>query len=280
MDTPATIAIVVVTILTSLIGFNRPALAERFKFSTWHVLARKEYERVFTSGFLHGDGWHLGLNMFSFFFFARAIEVRYGAASMLLIYFSAIIGGSLLSLLIHRHHDYHAWGASGGVCGILFAHIFMNPGGSIIMFPLPIPIPTWLYAIVFLVGSYRLMRGQSDGIGHDAHLGGAIIGLLVATALYPHIARSSPLLFAAVLIITTLLFLHLNYNPLHLPSRPFLRKAPEEDPHPRYSTDHLRPNREADRILEKISVHGLQSLTEEERQFMEQHAEKLRRREQ
>ena len=126
MDAPATLAIVVVTVLTSWIGFTRRSFAERFMFSTQEILGRKEYERVLTSGFLHADGWHLAFNMFSFYFFARAIEWRYGAASMLLIYFSAILGGSLLSLLVHRHQDYRAWGASGGVCGIIFAHIFMN----------------------------------------------------------------------------------------------------------------------------------------------------------
>ena len=123
----------------------------------------------------------------------------YGPRTLLLIYFSSILGGSLLSLFIHRHHDYRALGASGGVCGVIFASIFLLPGSSITMFPLPIGIPAYLYAVLFLVGSCIAHRRRSDNIGHDAHLGGAIIGLLVAAALYPKLIFAAPWVIAGVL---------------------------------------------------------------------------------
>jgi hypothetical protein len=164
------------------------------------------------------------------------------------------------------------------VCGIIFAHIFLLPGGGIVIFPIPVSVPTWLYAILFLVGSYFQMRGQRGNIGHDAHLGGAVIGLLTATVLYPHIAARSPILYAAVLGLSALMFVHLVWHPLQLTlgGRPSLNRTPREDSDPRYSTRHLEHAREVDRLLEKISRSGLQSLTQEEQRILKEHADKLR----
>ena len=132
------------------------------------------------------------VGMISLYLFGSTIERFLGARDFLTIYFGSIVGGSLLSLLIHRRHDYRAYGASGGVCGIIFAHIFLFPGGSISFFPFPYGIPSWLYAICFMLGSFYGMKAQRDNIGHDAHLGGAILGLLITAALQPWIVRRSP----------------------------------------------------------------------------------------
>src|SRR5258708_14045119 len=131
--------------------------------------------------------------MISLYLFGRYIELLVGVPKFLAIYLGAILGGSLLSLWIHRHHEYRAYGASGGVCGIIFAYIFLFPGGGVGMFPFPYEIPGWLYAIAFVLGSFYGMKAQRDNIGHDAHLGGAIIGLVIAAAFNPWIIRHSPL---------------------------------------------------------------------------------------
>jgi hypothetical protein len=136
-----------------------------------------------------------------------------------------------------------------------------------------------LYAILFLVGSYWQMREQRGNIGHDAHLGGAVIGLLVATAMYPHIVRENTLLYGAVLVISLGLFVHLVWNPFHLPGRRAGRRESDEPGHPRYSTAHLQAQREVDRILEKVAQTGLHSLTPEEQKILNREADKLRGRE-
>ncbi|PYI89212.1 MAG: hypothetical protein DME26_01700 [Verrucomicrobia bacterium] len=128
--------------------------------------------------------------------------------SFLTVYFASVIGGSLLSLYLHRNHEYYALGASGGVCGIVFASIFLFPGGDVFMMFIPVGIPSWLYAILFLLGEFVGVRTQRTNIGHDAHLGGAIIGLLTTTAYYPEIVTWSPRLYAAVMGLTLVMFVY------------------------------------------------------------------------
>src|SRR5262249_11658832 len=150
-------------------------------------------------GFLHADWRHLGLNMISLYFFGPALEVLFGADQFLAIYLGSIIGGNLLSLYVHRHHEYRAYGASGGVCGVIFAHILLWPGGSIGFFMLPVAIPGWLYAILFMAGSFYAMKAGRDNIGHDSHLGGAIVGLLITAALQPWAVRQNWQIFLLIL---------------------------------------------------------------------------------
>jgi membrane associated rhomboid family serine protease len=220
---PVTFLIILATGVISWLGFRDRYLVEKYIFRPEDILARKQYYRLITSGFLHGDWQHLLFNMISLFFFGPLIEARAGVLNFLLIYLGSIVGGNLLSLWIHRHHDYSAYGASGGVIGIIYASIFLYPGGSIMIFPVPIPIPAWVYAIIYLVLSFYGMKARRDNIGHDAHLGGAICGLLITTGLYPGIVPASPLLFAAVLGLSILLLIYILANPLFLPPSAFWR---------------------------------------------------------
>ena len=142
-----TLLVIGLTVYTSYLGFQRPFFTERYIFVPVRILRDKQYHRLLSSAFLHGGWLHLGLNMFSLYLFGENIEVIFGALSFLTIYFLSILGGSLLSLYLHRHHDYRALGASGGVCGIIFSSIFLLPGGGIYIIPFPFPIPAWLYAI-------------------------------------------------------------------------------------------------------------------------------------
>src|SRR2546426_248007 len=198
------------TCLASWLGFRSRAVEEKYIFEPEPILAGKEYYRLVTSGFLHAGWGHLLLNMFSLYLFGSSVELALGSKHFLLIYFGAIIGGNLLSLYAHRHHDYRAYGASGGVCGIIFAYILLFPGGGIYQFPIPFAIPAWLYVIIFMAASFVGMKANNKGdIGHDAHLGGAIIGLLVAAALHPWLARANWKIFLIVLGAAILLLLYL-----------------------------------------------------------------------
>ena len=211
---PLNLAIIIATSFFSWLGFRDPSLADKFIFRPDRILARKEYYRLVTAGFLHGDWAHLIFNMLSLYWIGAGIELAVGRGNYLLIYFGGIVGGYLLSLWIHRRHDYQALGASGGVCGIIFASVFLFPGASFFIFPLPIAIPGWLFAILFPVVSFYFLRRQRGNIAHDAHLGGAICGLLITAALFPAIIHQSPILFAAILIICVGLLGYLAVHPL------------------------------------------------------------------
>lgn len=212
--------VIVATCLVSFFGFNQRGIEEKYIFHPPSILAGKEYYRLITAGFLHGGWSHLLWNMVSLYFFGNVIELVFGKADFLLIYFGAILGGSLLSLYVHRHHEYLAYGASGGVCGVIFAHILLLPGAGVCMYFIPIPVPGWLYAIGFLAGSFLALRQGRDNVGHDAHLGGAIIGLLIAAALHPQAVQYNWKLFLIVLMASIALLVYLWVNPFFCPYPP------------------------------------------------------------
>lgn len=277
---PVATAVVIITGVMTFLAFRRRDLMERWMFKPEDVLRGKQYERLFTAGLIHADWLHFGFNAFSFYSFGENIERVYGWATLLLIYLSAILGGSLLSLIIHRHEDYRALGASGGVCGVIFASIFLLPGGSIMIFPIPVGIPTVVYAVLFLVGSYWAHRRQVGNIGHDAHLGGAIIGLLVATALYPKLILASPGLFATVLGLSLVILFLLIRDPL-----PLFGKRPGTpdvwvggDRAQRYESNRQRNEKlaEVDALLDKVAKHGIHSLSAGERKRLEALSKELR----
>src|SRR5215469_10111651 len=139
----------VLTALVTIAAFRRPNLQERLMFSSYDIFHCKQIERMLTSALIHADLWHFLFNVFSLYSFGRYIEFIYGANTLLLIYLSSILGGSLLSLIIYRKENYRSLGASGGVCGVIFASIFLLPGGSMVVYPLPFEIPAYAYAIGF-----------------------------------------------------------------------------------------------------------------------------------
>jgi len=279
MTAPATIIVLVVTALASLYAFQRPDVREQWIFNPRAILVQKEFYRMLTSGLIHADWMHFFFNAFSFYSFARNIEMVYGAKTMLLIYGSSIIGGSLLSLVIHRHHEYRALGASGGVCGIIFASIFLMPGSSISVYMVPVGIPAYAYAVLFLVISFVGHRRGADNIGHDAHLGGAVVGLLVATAMYPGLVFAAPGMFAGVLSLSLVILLVLILDPLHLLDRSSGEKpvAIGGERERRYEENRERNEKaaEMDALLDKVARDGMPSLSNSQRKRLEQLSREL-----
>lgn len=265
--------LIAITIAVSLYAFYNREVEERLIFDPYRILAGKQYHRLITSAFLHADWAHLGLNMMSLYFFAPMLELWFGPTQLLLIYFGSILGGDLLSLFLHRHHEYRSYGASGGVCGIIFAYILLLPGSGVSMYFLPISIPGWLYALLYLYGSFHALRAGRNNVGHDAHIGGAIIGLVIAAALHPQRALNNPLVFGIVLVFATALFFYLRRNPtVSGPAWPTLRKRRSSLP------VYKQEQSKIDAILEKVSEHGIHSLDEHERALLDQVSGKYRRR--
>jgi len=249
-------------------------------FNPRAILVHKEFYRMITSGLIHADWMHFAFNAFSFYSFGQVIEFVYGPRVLLLVYVSSILGGSLLSLVIHRYHEYRALGASGGVCGVIFASIFLLPGGSIMLMLLPIPIPAYLYAVIFLVVSYIGHRRGIGNVGHDAHLGGAVVGLLAAAGMYPELIFAQPWMFAGVLLLSLAIMGMLLLDPLHLVKLPFEERKPEPvggERMRRYQENSARNKKMAtlDELLEKVAENGIDSLSDAQRKQMEQLSQEL-----
>jgi membrane associated rhomboid family serine protease len=274
-----TFLLIAVTCGISYAGFRSRELELKLIFHPESILAGKEYYRLVSSAFLHSGWSHLIWNMVGLYFFGRIIEGQLGARDLLLIYFGSVIGGDLLSLYVHRHHEYLSYGASGGVSGVIFANLLLFPGAEIMVY-FALPVPGWLYAIGFLVGSFVAMKRAKDNIGHDAHLGGAIVGLLVAAALHPQAAFYNWPVFLLVLVPAVLLLAYLWFNPPFLPTASFLRQPFEARRRRASLPAHKQENLRVDELLDKVAVKGVQSLTDEERAFLQRVSGKYRRREQ
>jgi membrane associated rhomboid family serine protease len=202
-----TLGNIVITVLVSYLAFSRISIYGKYCFDVEAVLKGRKWYRLFTSIFLHADWSHLIFNMFSFFSFAAIMETRFGTLTLAAIYFGSGLAGNLLALLLNlTRFNYRAVGASGSIAGVIFASIFLIPGGSIIIFPLPFPVPAWTFAFIFILATLYGVGLKSTDIGHEAHLGGALAGIASAVIIEPSILTEQTLFLSAV-IVPVLIFL-------------------------------------------------------------------------
>jgi len=276
-----TLSICAVTAVVTHLALRNPSLKGRLLFRP-HLILGGQWDRLFGSALIHADWVHAGFNLFAFYSFGGVIEMFYGWHTLLMIYLGSILGGGLLSLYLHRQHDYAALGASGGVAGVVFATIFMIPGTGVGMLFIPVSIPGNLFALLYLGLSFYGLRKGVGNVGHDAHFGGAVVGLAAALFIVPEFCFADPFYFggAALLSIFCLGILYLdplNLSGKALPNRMFFKKKP-----PRFTgnlryDDTIRENarkREIDEVLDKVSKFGIQSLDDRERAILQSAARK------
>ncbi|MFP4846244.1 rhomboid family intramembrane serine protease [Winogradskyella sp. PE311] len=187
---PVTIAIIAANVIVSMKGFNDRLFFEKFKFNVGSI-RRGEQIRMFSSGFLHADTTHLFFNMFTLYFFAGYVIDALGTLNFIIIYIASLVFGNLLSLYFHKdEYWYSAIGASGAVTGVLYSAILLEPGMSLYMFFVPIPIPGYIFGIGYLLYSIYGMKNRIGNIGHDAHFGGAVGGYVITLILLPSLFKT------------------------------------------------------------------------------------------
>lgn len=207
-----TIILIAIISATTIYAFNHSDFYERYSFNVGAIKNEKEYYRIITSAFLHVDYTHLFFNLFSFYSFAELIELEYSPRVVFLSFVFSVIGGGIFSLINNWKNDnYSAVGASGGVCGIIYSSIFLMEKGSVYIMFIPIPIPDYIYAVLFILGSYYLMKKGNDNIGHDAHIGGAFTGLIYAISVIPWVFLQEFPLIVAMLLPFVILYLYDRY---------------------------------------------------------------------
>ncbi|MGH8118700.1 MAG: rhomboid family intramembrane serine protease [Rhodanobacteraceae bacterium] len=186
-----TLAIIAVTCVVSWIAFKDGKLLDRLLLWPPAVDKKHEYWRLLSYGLVHGDFTHLLFNMFTLFFFGRAMEGLYarylGPGGFLWFY----AGGLLVSILPtyiknRRNPNYRSLGASGAVAAVLFAYILLAPWSMIIVFV--IPVPAILYAVAFLAYSIYMDHRGGGYINHSAHSWGAAYGIVFTVIMEPRIA--------------------------------------------------------------------------------------------
>ncbi|CAM1374011.1 rhomboid family intramembrane serine protease [Tenacibaculum xiamenense] len=274
MSQPGTVGllIIIANCLFSYSGFENMNVFQRYKFQVGKILIGKEYIRMFSSGFLHVNWTHLLFNMFSFYSFATILERGLGAFYFSLIYFVSLLAGNMLALVIHKNHpNYSAVGASGAVSGIIFAAIALFPEIRIGLFFLPIGIPSWLFGLLYVSYSLYGIKANNDNIGHEAHLGGAVLGMITAIALYPNAIVENFVPIALTLIPTFIFLMLIFLKPaLVSPNSPFNKTPKKQTIDDEYSEKKIMDKKEFDQLLEKIHHKGIDKLTEQEKRRLDE----------
>lgn len=188
--TSYTVIIVVITSLISFIAFSNIKLMDSLIFWPPAVSMRHQYWRFITCGLIHADFMHLLFNMFTLYFFGRALENLYmGELGLqhyyfLILYILALIFANIPTYLKRKEdYSYRSLGASGAVCAVVFAAILIRPWAEIWLYG--IRMPALIYAVLFMVYSVYMAKRGGDNVNHDAHIWGAIFGI-VFTLLVDH----------------------------------------------------------------------------------------------
>ena len=182
-----TVIIIAITFIVSILCFNGTLNGNKLIFNAYQVWHRKEWYRMLTSGMIHSGWGHLFFNMLTLYFFGRVVEQYFSAAFggvlgtvlYVVLYVSALAISSLGDLVKYRNDwNYNALGASGAVSAVLFASILFAPKMGIYIYLIPIPVPGYIFAPLYLLYCWYMAKRNMDNIGHTAHFWGAVYGML------------------------------------------------------------------------------------------------------
>ena len=182
-----TVIIIAITCIVSILCFNGTLNGNKLIFNAYQVWHRKEWYRMLTSGMIHSGWGHLFFNMLTLYFFGRVVEQYFSAAFggvlgtvlYVVLYVSALAISSLGDLVKYRDNwNYNALGASGAVSAVLFASILFAPKMGIYIYLIPIPVPGYIFAPLYLLYCWYMAKRNMDNIGHTAHFWGAVYGIL------------------------------------------------------------------------------------------------------
>ncbi len=192
-----TLIIVIITVLVSYQCFNNFQLKSKLVHHPYSVQQNKEYHRWITSGLVHRDWIHLGINMFVFYQFGMAVENNFsrpdyfgptmGPIIFLLFYVLGIVASDLPYFAKYKNNPQHSSaGASGAVSAILFAYMLFYPWVPLYLYGI-IPIFSIVAGILYLgYETYAHNKNRTgDTTNHLAHIFGAVYGLLALIALKP-----------------------------------------------------------------------------------------------
>lgn len=264
------LVILIVTLLVSYQGFQKPEYLDQYAFRIKDILYGRQYYRLLTAGLLH-TGWvHLLMNVLTFYYFSSVVEMLMGYRNYLILYVASLLGGSLLSLLLHRREsEYTAVGASGAISGLVFAAIALLPEVKV-GFPGIIMIPGWLYGLLYVVFCAYGITKRLGNIGHDAHLGGGLVGLLTVVIMRPDLLHTNYLAIGAILLPTLAFFVLLIKKPGALARGNVFTPAPSyQTIDDQYQTQFRQQEAELDELLDKISRKGVESLSAREKKQLE-----------
>ena len=189
----ALVAVILVNVVVSLLAFRvlrdgGTRGADAYLFIPYQVARGENGGGLLLAHFAHAGFAHLAFNMLALYSFAGPVLTRLGAARFLLIYAVAGLGADLVVFALHKEDPtYRCLGASGSVFAIMMAAIVLDPSTAIVAFLIPVPIPGPFFMVGYAaVALFLIAQKRRDGISHEGHLGGALVGLALTGVLAPH----------------------------------------------------------------------------------------------
>ncbi|WP_339699844.1 rhomboid family intramembrane serine protease [uncultured Roseivirga sp.] len=178
--------------LITYFAWERPEWQKRLMLNPYTVVHEKKYYQLITSGFVHNNGIHLLLNLFTLYFFGLAIEQIFysyfgelGLVLYILLFITAVIVANIPTTIKHKNnYNYNSLGASGGVSALVMAFILFDPIRDLCLYAI-ICLPGYILGGLFIVYSIIMSKRNTDNINHDAHLFGAIYGVIFTLLLRP-----------------------------------------------------------------------------------------------
>ena len=192
---PVALVIFILTIGLSVWALLNEDFKDKLLLIPYDMLMYKEYWRLLTSGFIHGNPLHLSMNIVSFYFFAFILEHRIGHWQFLVLYLLGMLISNVATTIRYKNDTAFegSLGASGAISAIILSAVIVNPylnfGLPILtdLFPV-LQLPGYIIAIIFLiyslVNSFRTTQMQ---INHVAHFWGAFSGILLTFMIKPKV---------------------------------------------------------------------------------------------
>ncbi|MBU0753902.1 MAG: rhomboid family intramembrane serine protease [Planctomycetes bacterium] len=245
------VAVFVLDYLVTFAGFG-PEFRSALALNCDYILGIKSpllLIQLVTYQFLHGGLWHIFMNMLILWFFGRDLENFLGAKRFLVLYLVSGILGGLFQIIFGAAMGSlpSVVGASGAVFGLIVYYAAMWPNRTVMMFPILVPIKVKWLALIFVGISvlYGFFPHQGEMTSHMCHLGGAVFGFLF----YRYEGRFEEL-------------------------KKTIKSIKIEKEH-QNETDR---EKEIDRLLDKIHSEGINTLTDDERRFLNKASQGYRKR--
>lgn len=176
------------TIIVSLIGFNNREFMEKYLFSPYNMKHYGERYRLFSHAFLHLDAMHLLFNAITLYYFGGPLEqffvakygFEWGEAFFWFMVISSMLVSSVISYIRHKDNpNYRSLGISGVTSALVFGFIVLAPFAQLGFMFIPVPIPAFVFGIIYLGFEIYADRQKKSNIAHDAHIAGAIYGAVI-----------------------------------------------------------------------------------------------------
>ncbi|MCI4671633.1 MAG: rhomboid family intramembrane serine protease [Bacteroidia bacterium] len=193
LEAPVSLSLFILTLAISILGLINENFRDKNLLVPYDTLVYKEYWRILTSGFIHGNGMHLLMNMITFFFFSFMLEHRIGHGQFALLYFASLVISNLMVLIRYRKDTAYegSLGASGAISGVVLASVICAPylkfGFPVIseMYPI-LTLPAYVVAGAYVIFSlvFTLVPNKMK-VNHDAHFWGSLAGIILVFILKP-----------------------------------------------------------------------------------------------